>query len=86
MAELPSGIYAENCDRFEIRIHILPHPGPLPKERENFRPSFSKSNQRLNWRPSTAIAVGREKLSRKLTMAIPSPGGEDQVRASVPLF
>jgi hypothetical protein len=70
----------------EIRRCAIPNRATLPKERENFRPSFSKSNQRLNWRPSTAIAVGREKLSRKLTMAIPSPGGEGQVRASVPLF
>jgi hypothetical protein len=48
MAELPSGIYAGNCSRIDVRIYILPHPGPLPKERENFRPSFGKSNQRLN--------------------------------------
>ena len=86
MAELPSGIYAENCDRFEIRIHILPHPGPLPKERENFRPSFSKSNQRLNWRPSTAIAVGRENYPANLQWLFPLLGERVRVRASVPLF
>ena len=65
-------------------MHVRPHPGPLPQERESFPPvSVSTAVSWLSIRPfavyqGEAIATATGILSSSARSLFPLPGGEGQ--------
>ncbi len=69
--------------------NVRPHPGPLPQERENYRPFSNKANRLCSAKQfvaneqSTAVAIHTNKFSRNGTSLSLSRGERAGVRASV---
>ena len=71
------------------QIDVRPHPGPLPQERENYRPLSRKTNMLCSAKQfvaneqGAAMATKTNKFSRDAALLPLSPGERAGVRASV---
>ena len=71
------------------QMNARPHPGPLPQERENYRPLSRKTNVLCSAKKfvaneqGAAMATKTNKFSRDAALLPLSPGERAGVRASV---